>query len=49
MNKTTLRIEETYCEICNNSIEFGDECYSHGQGVYTCSEDCAKEFEGEKE
>ena len=34
------------CEICGEEIEQGDECYYHGPGIYTCSEECANEFDG---
>lgn len=33
------------CEICGNEINDGDECYYHGDGVYTCSKECANEYE----
>jgi len=34
------------CVECGNNIEDGDECYYHGEGVYTCSIECADEYEG---
>lgn len=36
------------CDNCGNNIDDNDECYYHGDGVYTCSIECAKEWEGEK-
>lgn len=33
------------CEICGGEIQSGDECYAHGQDVYTCSKECAEKFE----
>jgi hypothetical protein len=33
------------CDICGQEISDGDECYYHGEGVYTCSKECAEKFE----
>ena len=33
------------CEICGEEINDGDNCYYHGQQIYTCSKDCADKFE----
>ncbi len=34
------------CEMCDQEISNGDECYYHENGIYTCSKKCAEKFEG---
>ena len=33
------------CEVCGEEISGGNEVYYHGEGVFTCSKECAEEFE----
>lgn len=37
------------CGNCGANIEDGDDCYYHGEGVFTCSLECAKNYDGESE
>jgi len=35
-----------FCPECDTELEDGEDYYYHGDGVFTCSEECAKDFEG---
>ena len=37
--------DDTCCEQCGEWIDDGDECFYHGDGLYTCSRECAEKFE----
>ena len=37
--------DDTCCEQCGEWIDDGDECFYHGDGIYTCCKECAEKFE----
>ncbi|MFA6000482.1 MAG: hypothetical protein WC783_05960 [Candidatus Paceibacterota bacterium] len=39
--------ESDLCEVCGAWIDDGDEVWYHGDGVFTCSEDCRDEYDKE--
>ena len=34
-----------FCPECGQDLEDGEKYYYHGQGVFTCSKECAEDYE----
>jgi len=46
-SKPDWKDEMDMCEVCGEWIDDGDEVWYHGDGVFTCSEDCRDQYDEE--
>ncbi len=51
MKKITYYLSEgktmpEFCIECDKELEDEEDYYYHGQGMFTCCEECAEKFEG---
>ena len=46
--KTYHAPDSAFCLICGMDLEDGEEYYYHGNGIFTCCEECAETYEDDE-